>query len=78
MIPALSLFADLSPTAENFMRELRAVARRRLVPEDLEPAHTRWQSGQELLEAGLVARTIHTDGRTTYRLTAAEKKRRAA
>lgn len=35
-------------------------------------------SGQELLDAGLVARTIHTDGRTTYRLTAAGKRWRAA
>lgn len=34
--------------------------------------------GQELLDHGLVARTIHTDGRVTYRLTAAGKKWRAA
>lgn len=29
--------------------------------------------GQELLDAGLVARTCHADGRVTYRLTAAGK-----
>lgn len=33
---------------------------------------------QELLDAGLVARTIHTDGNVTYRLTATGKKWRAA
>lgn len=34
--------------------------------------------GQELLDAGLVARTIHQDGKITYRLTAAGKAWRAA
>lgn len=33
---------------------------------------------QELLDAGLVARTIHQDGRITYRLTDAGKRWRAA
>lgn len=27
------------------------------------------KAGQELLDAGLVARTMHADGRVTYRLT---------
>lgn len=30
--------------------------------------------GQELLDAGLVARKTHADGRVTYRLTAAGKR----
>jgi len=34
--------------------------------------------GQELLDAGLVARTCHADGRVTYRLTAAGKAWRGA
>lgn len=38
-----------------------------------------WYSlGQELLDAGLVARTIHQDGRITYRLTEAGREWRAA
>lgn len=38
-----------------------------------------WDSlGQELLDAGLVARTIHADGKVTYRLTDAGKAWRAA
>lgn len=42
-------------------------------PVDLFPVQ-----GQELLDAGLVARTSHTDGRVTYRLTVAGKRWRAA
>ncbi len=34
--------------------------------------------GQELLDAGLVARTTHADGRMTYRVTEAGKRWRAA
>jgi hypothetical protein len=39
------------------------------------PVDMAWDTlGQELLDAGLVARTCHADGRVTYRLTAAGKR----
>jgi len=78
MIPAHPIQAEFSPAAQSFLRELMAVERRRFFPGDYEPAHNRWQSGQELLDAGLVARTCHADGRVTYRLTQAGQRWRSA
>ena len=68
----------LSPAGENFLFELQAVAKRMFLPEDYEPTPDKWHAGQELLDARLVARTIHQDGRVSYRLTAAGKAWRSA
>lgn len=61
----------LSPSARLMMRSRRWEASEASMPSYA-------AIGQELLDAGLVARTIHQDGRITYRLTAAGKRWRAA
>lgn len=73
MIPAPSIVPDLSPLAEQWILTFQACVGEEGTPSPVFEwdGDTEWMAGQELLDAGLVARTMHADGRVTYRLTAA-------
>lgn len=71
MIPAPSIQPELSRDAKVVLESIQELG-----------GEATWMPyaalGQELLDAGLVARTMHADGRVTYRLTEAGRRWRAA
>lgn len=63
-----------SPLSAGALDWLRMLANGEMPGHELDFAYDMygndWRIGQELLDAGLVARTTHQDGRVSYRLTA--------
>lgn len=75
MIPAPSILPDLSPDAEETILSAQlldngATDEGIWIPD--------WKTGQELVDAGLVARTCHPGGAVTYRLRDAGRRWRSA
>lgn len=74
MIPAPPILSDLSPLAEE------TILSAQLLDDGTDEGIwiPDWKTGQELVDAGLVARTCHAGGAVTYRLRDAGRRWRVA